>query len=335
MSPEQIQAEARARAKKIARQAGRETNKAAVKKNRDKTNPNPRPKRPNGSIPEHIRNAERNGKVARHRARKAGKTEEQAEHAYQAAYKRSLARYAREKNLDAEEIEQEAKAHTEEVGAGRSGESEAKVYCGALRTEDGQKIYDEEGNTVTCKQVAGYGTDHLGYGRCKYHGGNTPNGIIAAEREEISTRMVKNELTFYGAAIDTDPVQALADEVRRSAGHVAWLGAEVRKLRDGELTTETGFGVAPNILIKMYQTEREYLVMASKAAISAGVAERTIQLAEQQGQILATVIRDILWDKDLELTPDQRQKSRDVVRRHLMAIDTQSTEEPLKTLEAG
>jgi len=27
-----------------------------------------------------------------------------------------------------------------------------------------------------CQQPSGWGTDHLGHGRCKYHGGDSPNG---------------------------------------------------------------------------------------------------------------------------------------------------------------
>jgi len=27
-----------------------------------------------------------------------------------------------------------------------------------------------------CGQTAGWGTDHVGHGRCKYHGGDSPNG---------------------------------------------------------------------------------------------------------------------------------------------------------------
>ena len=40
---------------------------------------------------------------------------------------------------------------------------------------------DEKCNAVKtdgsghCQQPAGFGTDHVGHGRCKYHGGSTPN----------------------------------------------------------------------------------------------------------------------------------------------------------------
>lgn len=335
MDKREIQAEARERAKKIAKAAARESTRKAVNKHREAKRDGPaRSKRPNGSIPEHIRKAERNGKVAKHRARKAGKSEEEAQEAYDASYKRALARYAREKNLDASELEAEAAEHTRKAGPGRVSQDDTPL-CGALRTQGGEQLYNEDGSKVTCRQPAGYGTDHLGYGRCKFHGGNAPTHQIAAEREKIATEMIKREIAFYGEVMDIDPLTALAEEVRRCAGHVAWLGDEVRKLHRGELTQESAFGESPNILIKMYQEERDRLVSASKAAVSAGVAERTVQIAEQQGQMLAAVIRDILWDRELDLTPAQQQASGEIVRRHLMALDTTAREEPLQVLETG
>ncbi len=36
--------------------------------------------------------------------------------------------------------------------------------CGAVR------------NGKPCGREAGWGTDHLGYGHCKHHGGLSPNG---------------------------------------------------------------------------------------------------------------------------------------------------------------
>lgn len=50
--------------------------------------------------------------------------------------------------------------------------SERKL-CGAKRRNG-------EG---TCRLIAGHGTTHPGYGRCKYHGGNTPSSREAAANE--------------------------------------------------------------------------------------------------------------------------------------------------------
>lgn len=39
-----------------------------------------------------------------------------------------------------------------------------------------------------CGNPAGYKTDHLGFGRCHLHGGATPNGVKAAEKEAAAWR---------------------------------------------------------------------------------------------------------------------------------------------------
>lgn len=60
---------------------------------------------------------------------------------------------------------------------------EARGICGA-RTRSGDP----------CKNVAGKGTDHLGVGRCKFHGGATPirHGFYSkVQRETIGEMLAK------------------------------------------------------------------------------------------------------------------------------------------------
>lgn len=52
--------------------------------------------------------------------------------------------------------------------------SEGKPKCGAQRPRQPAGIL--------CTQPAGWGTSHLGVGRCKRHGGSTPTQVIAAEK---------------------------------------------------------------------------------------------------------------------------------------------------------
>ena len=61
------------------------------------------------------------------------------------------------------------------------------------------------------------------------------------------------------------------------------------------------------------------LARYSQMAISLGIAERAVKLAETYGELLATLIRGIL--DDLQLTPAQKQKAPGIVRQRLIAID--------------
>jgi hypothetical protein len=178
----------------------------------------------------------------------------------------------------------------------------------------------------TCCMPAGMGTNHAGYGWCKYHGGNTHVGSMVA----LKIMMFEEHFSMYGDEVDITPGEALLQEVKRSAGHVAWLNAMINLLGDGTqpgddeaigntkaIVQWTDRGVEPSVWINMYHKEREMLVRSSKLAIDAGVAERQVKIAEEQGMILAMIVKNILTDPRMQLTPEQQIAARDVVREHM------------------
>ena len=59
---------------------------------------------------------------------------------------------------------------------------------------------------------------------------------------------------------------------------------------------------------------------ACKAAVSCGVSERMVQLAERQADLLAQVVRAIFDDPELGLTPEQRAIAPAVARRQMLAV---------------
>lgn len=59
------------------------------------------------------------------------------------------------------------------------------------------------------------------------------------------------------------------------------------------------------------------------------MAERQVRLAEEQGMLLAMVIRNILTDPRMKLTPEQVIASREVTRYHLTSLPSgQPDQEP-------
>ncbi len=169
--------------------------------------------------------------------------------------------------------------------------------------------------------------------RCRYHGGAAPQVRAAAQTRTAEAR-ARRIMATYGQKVDTNPVDALLDEVRWTAGHVAWLRERVRDLEQDALiwgTTErvekgatefAGVDVTeaarPNVWLTLYQAERKHLLDVCKAAISAGIEERRVRLAEQQGQLLVGVIRAILGD--LNLSAEQSARAVEIVPRHLRAV---------------
>ena len=63
------------------------------------------------------------------------------------------------------------------------------------------------------------------------------------------------------------------------------------------------------------------MVASSKAALAAGVAERTVKVAEEQGRLFAMVITRIFADSRLAITNAQKAIMPAVVRDHMMALD--------------
>jgi hypothetical protein len=169
-----------------------------------------------------------------------------------------------------------------------------------------------------CGKAAGWGTDHVGTGHCKLHGGASPNGRKHAQREQAT-----QAVATYGLPRDIDPQAALLEELHRTAGHVAWLQLKVAELDEHQTYgpvggSEHGYpSTEAHIWIRLYQQERKHFTDVAKTCIACGIAERQIQLAEQQGQLLARALDGILTDLGVRNHPEAPA----VVRRHLTLLD--------------
>ena len=158
---------------------------------------------------------------------------------------------------------------------------------------------------------------------CRMHGGAAPQVRATSERRTRQAAAERSVAT-YGLPRDIDPAAALLEEVHRTAGHVAWLAGKVAELDDEALVwgtaeiaekgatefpgTDTKESARPSVWLDLYHRERAHFVKVSKAALDAGVSERLVQLAEQQGTMLAEVMRrsaDALLDRATSLLDDQ------------------------------
>jgi len=173
----------------------------------------------------------------------------------------------------------------------------AVAICGAKKRQgDG-----------TCGQPAGWGTDHLGIGSCKLHGGNTPGQRQKAREEQ--TRQLARTL---GVPVEgLDPKESILREIAWSAGHVAWYRAQVQALdpdalvrgvRRVEVTTYSGFQVGEertqeagpdvHLLLRLYNEERDRHTKLCVDAIRLGIEERRVQLQSEQG---ARLVEGLGW----------------------------------------
>ncbi|MFE9127091.1 hypothetical protein ACFYOF_17000 [Streptomyces sp. NPDC007148] len=192
----------------------------------------------------------------------------------------------------------------------------------------------KSGGTKQCPNPAMQGQNI-----CQVHGGKAPQNLAKAKERMTETR-ARALVETYGRRIDTTATEALLEEVQWTAGHVAWLRERVQEIEsdarvegtDREhplvwgVTKEKSGGedygtteeAVPSVWLRLYQQERDHLVKVCSAAIKAGIEERRIQLAEQQGALVAQAIRAILGD--LQLTPEQQARVPEVVPRHLRSL---------------
>ena len=106
----------------------------------------------------------------------------------------------------------------------------------------------------SCRQVAGWATDHVGEGRCKLHGGKSPgapignkNAVKTGAYESITfDQLTDTERKLYGR-IDLSPKAQAEEEVRllairehRVLGRIQELLASREELGTVETITETG-----------------------------------------------------------------------------------------------
>ena len=99
-------------------------------------------------------------------------------------------------------------------------------FCGALAKSTGKP----------CQNRAGKGTDHIGEGRCRFHGGATPvvRGLYSkVRRMRIGQRMaeIQNDPQLYTleselALVKVLTEQSVEDHQRREAALLAWHRAE-------------------------------------------------------------------------------------------------------------
>lgn len=169
-----------------------------------------------------------------------------------------------------------------------------------------------------CNYAAGWGTNHPGTGRCKLHGGSTPSQIKSAAKEEYRT--------LFGQPMEINPLDALIWCIKMTAGEIEWLSNRMAELDEEDWVESTIAGKQFHLYARERSKRQQDLARFSQMAISLGIAERAVKLAEMYGETIARLIQGILGD--LELSEQQRAKVPNVVRRHLIALEGGAAEPP-------
>lgn len=188
-------------------------------------------------------------------------------------------------------------------------DDEDKPRCGA------QKRQGAPGET--CTFVAGWGTDHVGTGRCRLHGGNTRNQRTAArtQQAEQEARALLAELEV--PAVD-NPFTALA----RLAGQiVAWqetMAGIVNRLGE-RLRYESAVGTEQlRAEIALYERAMDRSAQVLGMIARLNIEDRMARVSERQAEIVVSAIEAALASAGV--TGREADAARKVAARHLRAV---------------
>lgn len=144
---------------------------------------------------------------------------------------------------------------------------------------------------------------------CATHGGKAPQ-VAGAAHQRLKLRAVEAEMRQLHPDSDIDPSALLLETIGRDAARLRMF---TRLVEDLDVAGDfgvygpdhTGDGTA-HILIRLEAQERDRLAKHCKMAIDAGIEERKVRLAEEQGEMIATLLASVFDDPELDLTPAQR-----------------------------
>ena len=144
--------------------------------------------------------------------------------------------------------------------------------CGAKR---------KQGDGTPCQKEAGWGTDHLGFGPCRVHGGSTASHRKAAS-QEMARAMARADL----GEIDITALDAADYTVRREMA-VAMFCRSMQAPHD--VGSESWL-----FWFEQERTSRRDLRQTWKMATDAGVADRLARIAERQASTISLALDEAL-----------------------------------------
>lgn len=174
-----------------------------------------------------------------------------------------------------------------------------------------------------CDRPAGMNTSHPGVGRCRQHGGETPEGL----RE--GAWVVAHA---FARALDVTPWEGLLTAVKIAAGRVAFCEAKLgTAYTDRQLEPPNeSFGVAGDpgqdnlhYWVKQAEVWHDKLARVSKLAIDAGVAERLVRQIELEAQLMLRATS--LTFEELGLNDELRERALGIMSRKLLELEAAET----------
>jgi hypothetical protein len=195
------------------------------------------------------------------------------------------------------------------------------LFCGGKR---------KHGEPGTCRRPAGWGTDHVGIGRCKLHGGCTVTHV-----EAVATQNAIRVARLFGVhRDDIHPVDGLVEELQRCAGLIdsyeamcaqllpedvvfGVLSIEESRTADADgvdltpVETKTKRGAALNKWVVLLNAERDRFSRLCEAMVKLDLESRRVSIGA--GQVAALV--QIMLSAELGLSEEQKRAAARLMRK--------------------
>lgn len=191
------------------------------------------------------------------------------------------------------------------------------VFCGSRR---------KQGDT-DCRRPAGWGTSHPGWGRCKLHGGASPNHGISAQMAQAQA-----QAQLFGVPREVDPITGMLETYHSTMGmldaieamcmqllpaEVVWGITKEKRVGeeggdDGGLTpTEREYAPGVHIWVKLLADWHDRAFGEAERILKLDLDSRRIELA--QSHVAAMVA--ILLSPELALSVEQRRAAARILRQ--------------------
>lgn len=188
-----------------------------------------------------------------------------------------------------------------------------------------------------CTKRAGFGTTHVGSGKCKWHGGASPDGEIAAAKEEmvVMGRPVENlhpaDALIYCCRITAGEVEFCNQQIEalrleEAVGHPEARDVEEYEIHGqvvGEQVKRKYGAPALHIWIRVRQSAVDRLAKYCKMALDANVDERRVQMAERYGEQLGAVFKAVF--EQINLTAEQKREAKVALETQLLQLEVQQS----------
>lgn len=229
--------------------------------------------------------------------------------------------------------------------AGKKIPGMPEVHDGYCNSRLRDKKLKDLGITRYCSKNAGYGTEHVGYGNCKFHGGSTPNGVTSGQRmmikEESAAVLVeeaKVPRTLSERLSVPTPIAPPEVEVLKLAGEMKEWTGEMRErmseLQSLDITDAAGIEHA-RALVELYERAIDRYSELIQFMIKIGVRERVVAIQEQQGQALALLVLGLITNPQLNLSTVQIDLARELFAERARAMGSRLSPDWAAGLESS